>query len=56
MDEHSQYIVDNRTMRDIADELDVSPPTLARWAKNCGIPRRPRGGGSHKSALLKANA
>ncbi|WP_370070097.1 hypothetical protein [Mycobacterium sp. MAA66] len=50
---YTQYIVKNRTMRDIADELDTSPPTLARWAKNYGIPLRPRGGGSHKSALLK---
>lgn len=52
---YAQYIVKNRTIRDIADELDVSVATVARWAKNYGIPLRPRGGRSHKSALLEAN-
>ncbi|MDR3658460.1 MAG: TniQ family protein [Mycobacterium sp.] len=53
---YTQYIVENRTLSDIAEELGATASTVARWAKNYGIPVRRGGGASHKSALAKKSA
>ncbi|MEU4209857.1 LysR family transcriptional regulator [Streptomyces sp. NPDC026206] len=46
-----QYVHRRRTIHDIAAETGASKTTLARWAREYGIPLRSRGGMSHGRAL-----
>ncbi|MFF2861778.1 TniQ family protein [Streptomyces rubiginosohelvolus] len=46
-----QYVVRRRTLPDLARETGMSTANMARWAHIHKIPLRPRGGGSHKTAL-----
>lgn len=46
-----QYIHYRRTLADLAREKGMSPANMARWAHAHEIPLRPRGGGSHNTAL-----
>ena len=38
-----RYHTDRRSMREIADELDVDVGSVQRWMTRLGIPRRPVG-------------
>ncbi|MCX5377175.1 TniQ family protein [Streptomyces sp. NBC_00091] len=46
-----QYVIRRRTLPDIARETGMSTANMARWAHAHKIPLRPRGGGSHDTAL-----
>ncbi|WP_405630658.1 TniQ family protein [Streptomyces sp. NBC_01174] len=46
-----QYVVQRRTLPDLARETGMSTANMARWAHTHKIPLRPRGGGSHDIAL-----
>ncbi|MFF3137719.1 helix-turn-helix domain-containing protein [Streptomyces mirabilis] len=46
-----QYVHRRRTLPDLAREKGMSPANMARWAHSHNIPLRPRGGGSHHTAL-----
>lgn len=46
-----QYIHRRRTLPDLARETGMSTANMARWAHTHNIPLRPRGGGSHDTAL-----
>jgi hypothetical protein len=48
---HEQYVDRGRTLPDLAREKNMSTANMARWAHHHQIPLRPRGGGSHDSAL-----
>jgi hypothetical protein len=48
---YEQYVVQRRTLPDIAAQCDMSPSNLARWARRHHIPMRPRGGVSHRAHL-----
>ncbi|WPO72673.1 TniQ family protein [Streptomyces sp. KN37] len=46
-----QYVDRRRTIQDIAVETGASKTTITRWARECDIPLRSRGGVSHDRAL-----
>lgn len=46
-----QYVVRLRNLPDLAREKGMSTANMARWAHTHNIPLRPRGGGSHDTAL-----
>jgi hypothetical protein len=46
-----QYLVELRTLGDLAAEIGATPSTLSRHAQAHGIPLRARGGASHQSSL-----
>ncbi|MFD3723355.1 LysR family transcriptional regulator [Streptomyces sp. NPDC058674] len=46
-----QYVVRRRTLPDLAREKGMSSANMARWAHTHNLPLRPRGGGSHDTAL-----
>lgn len=46
-----QYVIRRRTLPDLAREAGMSTANMARWAHTHDIPLRPRGGGSHDTAL-----
>ncbi|MFF3860446.1 LysR family transcriptional regulator [Streptomyces sp. NPDC002209] len=46
-----QYVTRRRTLPDLARERGMSTANMARWAHTHHIPLRPRGGGSHDTAL-----
>jgi hypothetical protein len=48
---YEQYVDRGRTLPDLAREKNMSTANMARWAHHHQIPLRPRGGGSHDSAL-----
>ncbi|WP_232661237.1 TniQ family protein [Pseudonocardia sp. TRM90224] len=48
---YEQYVVERRTLPDLARESGASASTLARWARTHGIPIRGRGGPSHHTNL-----
>jgi DNA-binding transcriptional LysR family regulator len=48
---HRQYIIDRRSIPDIARQCGLSESTVARWAKIFGIPLRPKGRASHVTTL-----
>lgn len=41
---HEQYVVRQRTLKDLANETGISPTSMARQAKAHQVPLRPRGG------------
>lgn len=49
-----QYVVRRRALPDLAREAGMSTANMARWAHTHKIPLRPRGGGSHDTALRAA--
>lgn len=49
-----QYVVRLRTLPDLAREKGMSTANMSRWAHTHSIPLRPRGGGSHDTALRVA--
>ena len=50
---YEQYVVQLRTLPDIAREVGVSTVTVNGWAHQYDIPLRPRGAGSHRENLDK---
>ncbi|MGV9989456.1 TniQ family protein [Streptomyces sp. NPDC003374] len=46
-----QYVHRRRTLPDLAREKGMSTANMTRWAHTHNIPLRPRGGGSHDTAL-----
>ncbi|MHA7957308.1 LysR family transcriptional regulator [Streptomyces sp. L500] len=50
-----QYVHRRRTLPDLAREAGMSTANMARWAHTHNIPLRPRGGGSHDTALRAAD-
>tara|TARA_R110002020_G_scaffold184769_5_gene382051 strand:+ start:3167 stop:3508 length:342 start_codon:yes stop_codon:yes gene_type:complete len=40
---HHEYIVQCRTLQEIADQFDISPMAVYKWLKKHDIPPRPRG-------------
>ncbi|GAA2653265.1 TniQ family protein [Streptomyces vastus] len=48
---HEQYVVQRRTLPDLARERGVSKATMRTWARLHQIPMRPPGGASHDTAL-----
>ncbi|MPY48452.1 TniQ family protein [Streptomyces acidicola] len=46
-----QYVHRRRTLPDLARETGMSTANMARWAHTHNVPLRPRGGGSHNTAL-----
>ncbi|MFE1728768.1 TniQ family protein [Streptomyces bacillaris] len=51
-----QYVNQRRTLPDLAREKGTSVANMTRWAHRHGVPLRPRGGRSHRSALHSADA
>jgi DNA-binding Xre family transcriptional regulator len=51
---YEQYVVQRRTLPDLAREAGMSTSNLARWAKTHRIPLRGRGGPSHQANLRAA--
>ena len=50
---HEQYVVQRRTLPDLAREASVSTMTMNRWAHVHGIPLRSRGTGGHRQYLQR---
>jgi AraC-like DNA-binding protein len=48
-----QYVNRHRTLPDLARERGMSSTTMAKWARELGIPVRPSGGRSHGAYLQK---
>lgn len=46
-----EYLIERRTLPDLAAELHSSPTAVARVAKDLGVPLRARGAASHTAAL-----
>lgn len=38
-----KYVDQRRSLEDLSNLYDVSPPTVARWLEKLGIQRRPQG-------------
>jgi hypothetical protein len=51
-----QYVNRRRTLPDLAREKRISNTTMAKWARELGIPVRPSGGRSHGAYLQKGMA
>ncbi|MFE2033866.1 TniQ family protein [Streptomyces scopuliridis] len=51
-----QYVNQRRALPDLAREKGMSVASMTRWAHRHGVPLRPRGGRSHRSALHSAEA
>ncbi|WP_241562302.1 TniQ family protein [Streptomyces hoynatensis] len=51
-----QYVIRRRTLPDLAREKGMSSTTMARWARDLGIPVRPSGGRSHGAYLQRSLA
>lgn len=48
---YTEYVIKRRALPDIAHEVGMSTPNMARWAKTHAIPMRGRGGPSHSTSL-----
>lgn len=53
---YDQYVTKRRTLPDIAAEVGMSTPNMARWATTHAIPMRARGGPSHSASLAARSA
>lgn len=53
---YDQYVTKRRALPDIAKEVGMSTPNMARWAKTHAIPMRARGGPSHSASLAAQSA
>ena len=53
---HNEYVLNQRTLPELAAEKAMSTMNMARWAKHHGIPLRGRGGPSHTATLNAAKA
>lgn len=53
---YTEYVINRRALPDIAHEIGMSTPNMARWAKTHAIPMRGRGGPSHSASLNAESA
>ncbi|WP_100515233.1 TniQ family protein [Mycobacteroides abscessus] len=53
---YTEYVINRRTLPELAAETGMSTMNMARWAKFHGIERRGRGGPSHTANINSARA
>lgn len=53
---HTEYVLNRRTLPELAAEKGMSTMNMSRWAKHHGIPLRGRGGPSHTATVNAAKA